>query len=705
MIDHSKMIVSLKEAQETEWDNRDMSRESDHFLNKRDGQWEPEIINRFSGKPRYSFDECNPIVDDIMGEMEAMDFNIRITPAGAQSSKQTAQQFEGIVRTIENISSARFSYNAAARAMVGTGIDGWRVVQEYRNDDSFQQDLMIKHIPNFVDTVWFDPDAQHQTMKDASFGWVLTSMTKEAYKKKYPTGSLESVESHVKQQVYSYKKPHEVMIGEYLFKKKKKRELGLLSDGRVVVLDEDFAKIRDDLFAKDIKVTKTRMRPYDVVYQKVFDGADWLTDEKETVFSYLPIVPVYGNFRISENKVIYWSVTEKLMDAQRVKNYAESRKIEEGALSPRGKIWMTKEQAASASVKMTLRTLNTNVDPVQFYDHVDGQLPPAYQGAPASNPGLQEVSQSAQSFISRVSGTFDESRGLAPAGRSGTAVNLLQNKSDNPKRKWFTSMEIGIQHTANILVAAIPKVYDTQQEMILTGQDGSTDVITLKDKIFDEDTEEFVEINDLNKGTYNIVCSAGPAFQSKQQETVTAITELATIDPSIIEMGSDVLLNNISAPGIDKLAERKRLQLLGAGMIPPGQQTEEEKKVVAAQQEAEKNAGPTPTEQANLDIAEAQKKDADSKDMERRANITIEDRKLDLKEDDALVKAELAKAKLASDQQQQMVDAVTSTTQQLKTQAETLKLITEALAIKETPAVSAAHTEQAKDVTRDAKTN
>lgn len=666
---HSEMISRLQEAQEAEYDNRQMVRESDHFLNKRDGQWEPEIIHRFGTKPRYTFDEANPIVDDIMGEMMSAEFNVRVTPSGSAASKETAQIYEGIIRTIENISNARSVYDRAARIMVGTGIDGWRIVQAYRDDNSFQQDLLIKKIPDFQNSVWFDPGAVEQSMEDAEEAWVLTSMTKREYDKMFPEGSGASVGMNIIEQVYSYKKPHEVIVGEYFYKVKKQRELALMSDGSVFEVNDDFDRVIDDMAGQGKTVVRVRKRDYNEVYHKIFDGGDWLRDSKKTVFSYIPIVPVYGNFRISESKVIYWGIVEKIRDAQRVINYAESRKIEETALSPRGKIWMTKDQALSPDVRQTLRTLNTNMDPVQFYDFADGQGVPTYMGSPTANPALQDTTLSAQNHIQRTSGTFDEARGAAPAHRSGEAVNLLQKKSDNPKRKWFASMEVGIQHTAKILVNAIPKVYDTKQEMILTGRDGTQDQVTIREKVQDADSGQIVELNDLSKGTYDVVCSSGPAFQSRQQETVTAINEMAALDPSILQIGADILLNNIAAPGIDKIAERKRIQMVMAGIIPPTQMTQEEKQMAEAAQQQNQMS---PIDQANLQIAAAQEADVQGKNIERASRLQLEQQKLMLKTSESRNKAEL-------EQNKQLIEAVLAVTEQIKAQAETLKLIKEAI--------------------------
>lgn len=666
---YTECIKELGEAQNTDHDLREMVREADHFLNKRDGQWEPEIVSKWTNRPRYTFDSANPIVDDIMGEMLQSEFDIRVVPAGDLANRDIARYFEGIIRNIENISNARFTYDAAARIMVGTGFAAWRVATDYRKEISFNQDLIIEPVADAQNSLWFDPGAKLQTMEDAGFAWLLNSLTMRQYEEMYPKGSKLSVSNDISKQVYSYKKSNEVIIAEYFYKKTKKKKLLYLSNGQTVPDDEDFQRNKDELTRMGIEVVKDRTLETDVVYKRCFDGGDWLEDSKETPFAYIPIVPVYGNFRISENKVIYWGAIEKIMDAQRVINYSESKKIEEGALAPRGKYWATKDQAVSADVRRGLRTLNLNSDPVQFYDHAEGQPPPFYQGAPNSNPNLVETTQSAMQFIQRTSGTYDEARGTAPAQRSGTAIDLLQAKSDNPKRKWFTAVEIALAHTARILIDAIPKVYDTPQEMQLINQDGSLDKLNILQPQKDEKGREY-RAPDLSIGRYNVTVTAGPAFHSRQQETVAAINELAQIDPSILQIGGDILLNNIDSPGVDKIAERKRLQMLQAGLIPQEQMTDEEKaKVAQAQQQGNQ---PSPIDQANLMIAQATAQDIQGKNQERGLRLQLEQQKIQLKQMELDMKAQQAN-------QSNTLELMKSLVEQAKTQAETLKLIKEAM--------------------------
>ena len=73
--DHDYVLDLLTTAQDADRDNRQRAREAHLFLDKRDGQWEPYYWNLNDGRPRYTFDQANPIVDQIAGEMEQADFD------------------------------------------------------------------------------------------------------------------------------------------------------------------------------------------------------------------------------------------------------------------------------------------------------------------------------------------------------------------------------------------------------------------------------------------------------------------------------------------------------------------------------------------------------------------------------------------------------------------------------------------------------
>ncbi len=694
-------LKNLAESQQAEKDNRKAVREADHFLNKRNGQWEQDVAEAWSDRPRYTFDQCNPVVDNIMSDIEVMDFGVKVRPTGGGASKIIAGHYGGILRNLENISNAKHIYNSTARIMVGTGLAGARVVQQYRDSDSFQQDLMIKSIRNFKDRVWYDADAIEQNMSDAMECWVLTSFSTANYLKKWPKGSEVSVSNGRENDVYYDKKPNEVIVGEYYHRKKFKRKLALLSNNQVVVIDKDFNKVRDEMFSKGITVSQTRTRDAYITYHRHFDGSDWLSSDKETVFEYIPVVPCYANFTISEDKVIYWGVIDKLMDPQRVLNYAESKKVAESALKPVEKTWIAKEQMTSPDVINTISTLNTNADPVQVYDSVEGIVPPFKPQVNQPDGVLIETAASSKQYIKETSGVFNANKGEGLAGQSGETVRLLQKRGTSANYKYFTSMEIFISHICDIMRKAVPKVYDTQQEMQILNEDGTFGEISVKEHVTDDETGDVVALTDLSKGSYSLTCSAGLSFNNRQQEMITELTGLGQTDPSIVQMGADILLANNDLPGMMQIAERKRVELLSAGVIPASQQTPEEK---AAIKKVEESKQMSPTDEANLGIAKAEMEKAQAQTQDTLSKMQERQDKAQLEMQKLMLDAQVKQQELQDTRDEKMIKIITAQSDNLNKQAQTLKILREAMGVDTAvgPDTAKAYNEQA-DVVLDAQ--
>lgn len=705
--DHTTTVEKLSEAQGVEKDNRERAREAHLFVDKRDGQWEQTIINNLKDQPRYTFDMTSPIIDQISGEMDKADFDIKVRPAGGEASKDTAEILDGMIRNIENISNASTVFSAAGRGMITSGIDGWRVKTDFIDGDSFDQDLLIDPIRNFSDRVWFDPGAENQDKSDADYCYVLQSMTKDRYDDKFPDGKAMSLSQDRESSAY-FQKKDDVIVGQIYFKEFEDHTFHEMSNGAIYEDDDDFEKVRDDLAELRITVDRSRTREKTIVMIRTFDAGGWLDKPKETVFSHIPVVPTYANYKIIENKTIYRGAVDKLIDPQRVLNYSLSREIAEGALAPRAKYWMTHKQVGANEA--TLQTMNTNQDPVQFYEPDPAAPgPPQQNGGAQINPGLRTISEGMQNIIGRTAGLFAANMGDNPGLQSGVAIESLQERGDTGTIKYFVSQEIAICHTARILIDAIPKVYDTERQVRIIDEAGSFDMTVLNQSVLDQDTGEQVTLNDLSIGTYDVTCKAGKSFKSRQSETVAGILEIAQVQPEILQTASDIILSNTNVPGMDKIAERARKQLFEQGIIPETQWTDEEKqKVLEAQQKAaQEPPQPDPLmlqAQALMVEAQAEQQVAEIKGMElqikaQQAQLDFSEKsaKLQLSQQEQERKNAETRSKIAMDQakldetvKQNLVDNMiaslrikmdkaTSNEERVKIQAEVIKIHTEAM--------------------------
>ncbi len=647
----------LSSAQEADHDNREKAREAHLFVDKRDGQWEPYWWTNNVGKPRYTFDQVNPIIDQVTASIELADFDIKVSPMSGPASKETAMVIDGLVRNIEAISRAKDIYVNAGRGMVTTGYDGWMISHKYSDPQSFDQDLVIEPVANFIDRVWFDPASYLQDKSDAQYAFLLHAMSVQEYVKRYPEGSQASVSIDREGDAY-YDKGQVIVVGQLFYVSQEAVELVLMSNGAVYTIDDDFKKVMDELTMLGIEQVRTRKAYKTKVYSRFFDQTNWLEDEEETIFDRIPIIPLYGNFKIVENKTIYWGVVEKLLDPQRVLNYSLSREIEEGALAPRAKYWMTLTQAAGH--EDALATLNTNSDPVQFYN-IDPETPgaPMQQGGAQVNPGLRTISESMRQIIGQTAGMFAASMGDNPGLQSGVAIESLQSKGDNGTIKYFRALESAIAATGDILVKAIPKVYDAQRTVRLLYEDGSSEMQVLNEPIIDQQTGEIVTLNDLTKGQYSVSCRAGPSFRNRQQETIETIIEIAKVDPSIIGMAGDILLNAIPTSAAAQIGERKRLQMMAQGLIPQTQLTEEEKA-----QMAQSAQGQEQQQDPAMVLAQAEMAKAQAEQM--RAQVEVQ--RLQLETAKIQLEAQKMQMQMQADQATQQLDVFNAQTQRMNTQ-------------------------------------
>ena len=326
---------------------------------------------------------------------------------------------------------------------------------------------------------------------------------------------------------------------------------------------------------------------------------------------------------------------------------------------------MTETQAAGH--REELETLNTNSDPVQFYN-ADPEAPvPQQQGGAQINAGLKVVSDNMKQMMTASAGLYAASLGDNPNAQSGVAIRQLQDKGEAIASKFTRAMEVAIEYTGQILVDAIPQVYANYRTVRILKEDKSVDMVKLNQTVIDEETQEPIIVNDLNVGIYDVTCNAGPSYKNKQQETIETIVSMAQVDPSIMQIAGDLLLQNVSTPAATQIAERKRFQMIAAGLIPQEQMTDVEIESMQTSA-AQGQQAPDPAmiaAQAEMGKAEAEMLKAQA-DMQKVTNdqmkLQIEARKLELE-------GQKLQTSLMTDQANLQVDSFRAETDRFEAQS------------------------------------
>ena len=637
--DYNTVLDLLGKAQDADRDMRVLSGEQRDFLHLTDGQWEPSVWRSRDNRPRYTIDKTTPLIEETTGRIKKSDFGIKVEPVDNLASPETAEVLGGLMRNSSNLSGADHIYNQAVTSVVEAGLDGWEVVHDYVNGRAVNQDLLFIEIEDFLDRVWFDHANLSRTPENARHAFKLTTYAKDDYEARWPEGSGKSV-SDDSSSFSVHSDRDEVTVGQIYYLVESDIVLVEMSDGKTYEDNKDFKKIADEL--KDEGITEVSRRDSKVKLQWIrqFDGGDFLKEAEETVFELISLCPEYGKYAVINSVATYRGMTLKQMDAQRLYNYARSRQIEEGALSPRDKFLATTEQIEGYETEW--ETANTNSDATLPYNHVNGQPPPFKIGASQINPGLSALAADMTQDMREVANKFSVATSDNMNARAGVVIDELKESSDTGDIDWTEGHEVALCYGYKVWLTGVRKVYGGTRVSRVQKENGDFSMEKLNTTRFDEETQTNVSINDLSVGLYDVTCSAGKSYKTRQGETISGILEIGAVDPNVIMEGEDILVAASDGPGMKDIAERIRMRKMKEGSIPPSQFTEEEtQQAIQAQQEAQSQPPqPDPlmiAAQAEMQKAQAEQLNAQNKQVEIQgnqqismANLQLENKKIDL---------------------------------------------------------------------------
>jgi hypothetical protein len=278
-------------------------------------------------------------------------------------------------------------------------------------------------------------------------------------------------------------------------------------------------------------------------------------------------------------------------------------------------------------------------------------------------------------------------QGQGIAGHSGKAYEILTQQSDTASYKYVKALKRAVQQTYEVIIDAIPRVYDTVDRQIrLTQPDGSTQFAPINKQVFDEFGNPKETINDLSQGRYLFTVRAGKSHTSRRSETAEVVSKWAAIAPELLQVGGDVLFSSMEQPGMDQIAERIREEKIRNGQIPESQLTDKERERIAQEMAAaQAQQQPSPIDQATVAaiMAEVQKSQAEI--AERQERLALEAQEQQRKMMETMLKAQKQEADIQ------------------KTQSETLENLRDATGADAivSPSVAEAYQDVAQDMTEE----
>jgi hypothetical protein len=490
----------------------------------------------------------------------------KVIPADDNADVQVAAIYDGMVRHIEYMSDADVAYDTACENQVTYGEGYIRILTEYCDENSFDQDLRIGRVRNSF-SVYMDPMAQDPTGADAEFCFITEDLTKEEYEREYPNAAPISsmLASGVGDQYLSqWLDENTVRIAEYFYYTHKKETLNLYPGN-----NSFFEGSPEDKDMKRMGVKPIRSRQVDrrkVMWMKT-NGFEVL-QEQEWAGKWIPVVRVIGNEFEVEGQIYISGLVRNAKDAQRMYNYWTSQEAEMLALAPKAPFIGYGGQFEG--YEMQWKTANTTnwpyleVNP-DVTDGAGAVLPlPQRAAPPLPQTGLIQAKMGASEDIKSTTGQYDASLGVGGNERSGRAILAREKQGDTGTYHYVDNLARAIRHITRQLVDMIPKIYDTERIARIVGIDGEVDMV----KINPEQPEPVKEIRDMESGIliekiynpgvgkYDVVVTTGPSYMTKRQESMDAMSQILQGNPQLWSVAGDLFVKNMDWPGAQELADR-----------------------------------------------------------------------------------------------------------------------------------------------------
>lgn len=561
--DDQALLERIKErftlASEAEADIRKLGIEDLKF--RVGDQWPEDVKNarHQDNRPCLTINRLPQFLRQVTNDQRQNRPAIQVDPVDDEGDVETARVIQGLIRHIEYSSNAEIAYDTASDGQCTHGFGYFRIITDYCDPMSFDQDIKIKRIVNPF-SVFMDPSYQEPDGSDSDWGLVVDDLSKLKFKTAFPDSDLamSSDWESLGNQAPDWVNKDGVKVAEYFERTFKKKTLCLLSNGDVISKSElDENQLPDTITIESERETQIpTITWYKTNGVEILERTDWPGQ-------WIPIIPVLGDEIYIEGKRILEGVIRHAKDSQRMYNYWATAETETIALAPRAPFIGVEGQFEGFEAQW--KTANTRNHAFLEYKakSIGGEPAPP----PARNvyePPVQAITSARMASaedLKATTGIYDSSLGNRSNEESGVAIQRRNSQSQVSNFHYGDNFTRSLRHAGRVIIDLIPVIYDTPRAVRIIGDDGEQEVVAIN-KIFQKNGQD--NIYQMNRGTYDVTVSTGPSYQTKRQEAVASMMSLTKAYPQIVALAGDLMVKNMDWPGAQEISDRLKKSL------PPG---------------------------------------------------------------------------------------------------------------------------------------
>lgn len=526
-------------------------------------QWDADVRNtrKIDGRPALTINHTNTFCQRQENTLRQQRPRIKCHPVGDGADIDTAGVVNGLIRHIEDRSTASVAYDTGVKNAVDIGWGYWRIVSEYIDPRSFDQELLVRPIRNPF-TVYMDPSSVMPDGRDQYWCIISETMKRSEYKRRYPKAKnceWRYVDAPG-DMTLDWESKEEVRLAEYFRIHEVKDTLCKMSDGSVKYRSE----LADPKILQAVALTIVAERPTTRRAVQWFRlNGKTVVDRRDDPGEHIPVVRCEGNVEDINGRVLRKGMVEDLKDPAQMFNYWRTAQTERYALTPKAP-WVVAEGQIEGHPEWN--DANQKSYSTLVYKPIAGPdgttpLPPPQRVPPAQvEAGMSEAAQGAEHDLMSVAGMPQENPEIAARVVGGNKyLQRRQGMQDLTHFQYYDNQTLAIAWTGVLLLERIPHYYDTQRMQRIIREDGQPEMVMLNER-GESPENPAVQIvkNDMSVGRYAVVMDTGPGYATKREEATENMVELLNtpLGEVIIKTGPDLVLRNMDFHGADELADR-----------------------------------------------------------------------------------------------------------------------------------------------------
>lgn len=520
-----------------------------------DEPWMGYEDRRRTKEPTITVNQLPQYLNQVINDIKQNRPSIKARPVDDKADIELADIYGGIFRNAQDQGKADMARDIGVDHAVTHGLGWYRVITDYTDAMSFDQELQYIGIdePHNV----YHNDFRMPDGSDLTDVVIVSSVSEAAYQAEYPKGALVSwgeTQANVESS--------SILLAEHYSLKHRDDTLLMLEDGSILL--ESDAKKRMAAGMRLAPIMRERPTAIPYVQWRKLNGADEL-EKRSIEIPHIPVFPVVGMCMRVDGKPVRFGLIRAARDPQRYYNWLKSAEVEYLQNAPKSP-WVGDARAFApyADFWGNANRVNYAYLPVAGVDDAGNPIPPPQRNSPATIPsGLMQAELSATDDIKKSLGMYSAAIGARGNATSGVQEMAQQKEADVGTFHFSDNLAKTVLHEGRVLMSWVPRIYGRRQIARIIGIDDEPKTVrltqALPQAVSKIRTSKGIEkVYNLGVGTYDVTVTVGPSYTTKRQEASAMMTEMVRADPTLMQKAGDIIVKNFDIPGAEALVERLR---------------------------------------------------------------------------------------------------------------------------------------------------